>query len=173
MTNRNSTVHVVGHTGDTGNQGNRGEKGDTGTRGDRGARGKTSYLAQLLPYLAVFILLVFSYNVSEDSRDQVCGVFESSHLADVQALERTYDYLITVPEVKYSTPLNVAIVRGLKTQETKAHTDQAPEFCDTDSLFHGEFGLEEPDPEIPARPENLENLEEITQATTQGRSAER
>ena len=81
-----------------------------------------------------------------ERRDQTCRLFEGQHLADVERLRKTYEYLERLPRREYGTPLTVAVVSGLRELERTARVDTAPRFCDAPDT-----GLPEPDPELPDR----------------------
>jgi hypothetical protein len=82
--------------------------------------------------------------------DQTCMVFERQQLADVQKLRRTYEYLAALPPADLAEPINRAILAQLVDVEREARADDAPPYCDEQG-----FGLPEPDPEVPERPEGL------------------
>jgi hypothetical protein len=89
-------------------------------------------------------------------RDQSCRLFEADHLADVQRLKRTYEYLDRLPVREYGSTLTREIVRSLPTLEDEARADSAPDFCDepgakAEKAGADPVGLPEPDPFIPKR----------------------
>jgi hypothetical protein len=85
-----------------------------------------------------------------ERRQQSCQLFESDHLADVQALRRTYHYLGGLSARERRTGINRALLVNLPRTEQEARTDSAPDFCDKPGV-----GLPEPDPVVPERPRGL------------------
>lgn len=85
-----------------------------------------------------------------ERRDQSCRLFEGDHLADVQSLEKTYEYLGALTPEERKTTLNKTILNGLAEQEREAKVDSAPDFCDKPNT-----GLPEPDPVVPTRPPSI------------------
>jgi hypothetical protein len=83
-------------------------------------------------------------------RDQSCKLTETAQLKKVESLENTYRYLSALTTEERATTLNRFIFQGLRKQEQEARIDSAPKFCDEPGI-----GLPEPDPPIPARPQNL------------------
>jgi hypothetical protein len=88
-----------------------------------------------------------------ERRDQSCTLFERQHLAEVNQLRDTYTYLVNLPRNRWDDPLNKFILSALPEVEQTASIDSAPEYCDEPNV-----GLPEPDPKIPARPAELENV---------------
>lgn len=120
-------------------------------------------LREWAPYLAALAVAVYGFYLSEEARDGTCLSLEGQHKVDVEQLGRTYDFLATQGPADFrpaakNYDLNLAITRGLKSQEARAHSDTAPTFCDSGSWFHGELGLPEPDPTVPRRPAELKAL---------------
>lgn len=76
--------------------------------------------------------------------DQVCRIFEQAHKDDVDQLIQTYAYLDKLTPQEVHDPLNTFVILNLPTQEKRARTDSAPEFCDEPGV-----GLPEPDPVLP------------------------
>jgi hypothetical protein len=84
--------------------------------------------------------------------DQNCKLFEREHKKAVQDLEDTYEFLKS--PVAHETPgLTRFIILNLPRTEEEARVDNAPEYCDNPGL-----GLKEPDPKIPERPHQLDEL---------------
>lgn len=104
------------------------------------------------PYIAVLGILLYTFNVSEEARDQTCYSLEREHKAEVHGLKITYQYLDGLTIDQRKTPINRLVVQQLPQTTATATEDPAPEFCDGGSLFHGELGLPEPDPVIPTPP---------------------
>lgn len=93
-----------------------------------------------------------------ERRDQSCRLFEGQHLADVEQLRRTYDYL--EHPAKGTEGLVPLILAQLPETERKARTDSAPAYCDEPgALAEAEgkppVGLPEPDPVVPCRPKSI------------------
>jgi type II secretory pathway pseudopilin PulG len=93
-----------------------------------------------------------------DRRDQTCTLNERDHLQDVRALRRTYArlpealdfYEQIAPNEGFRQFLRSAVAADTQRLEKEARVDRAPEFCDEPG-----YGLPEPDPVIPERPEGL------------------
>jgi hypothetical protein len=84
--------------------------------------------------------------------DQNCEFAERTHLREVQTLEGTYEYLEQAennPDEK-NTILYKLIVKTLPRTIASGETDVAPGYCDESG-----YGLKEPDPTIPRRPDFL------------------
>lgn len=98
--------------------------------------------------LALTVTLVFQFEREQaERRDQLCGLFEADHLADVKVLQGRYRLLSDPDRRALLGPgLTRLVVLGLGEIEREARTDTAPEFCDAAGV-----GLPEPDPVLPAR----------------------
>lgn len=98
--------------------------------------------------LALTVTLVFQFEREQaERRDQLCGLFEADHLADVKVLQGRYR-LLSDPDRRalLGAGLTRLVVLGLGEIEREARTDTAPEFCDEPGV-----GLPEPDPVLPRR----------------------
>jgi hypothetical protein len=106
-----------------------------------------------------------------ERRDQSCTIAEREHLRAVESLRSTYLYVVNLPEEELSSTLNRTIISQIPQTEERAKTDVAPPFCDEPGQVEeerykrtqGEFGsppvgLPEPDPEIPERPDKVNEL---------------
>lgn len=84
--------------------------------------------------------------------DQNCEAAERAHLASVQELRGTYQYLIQVEKspTEKDTILYKLIIQGLPRTISEGEIDIAPDYCDDPG-----YGLKEPDPVIPKRPDFL------------------
>jgi hypothetical protein len=60
--------------------------------------------------------------------DQLCTLFETSHLEDVRQLRRTYRYLAQLSQAERQATINRFILAQLPTTEREAQTDSAPDF---------------------------------------------
>lgn len=122
------------------------------------------FIAQLLAFVLVAATSIYAVNRVDSNQkntekealartDQVCRLFEQSHLDDVIQLRQTYKYIVALsPEERKST-INQFIIRQLPTTEKTARTDRAPAFCDEPNV-----GLPEPDPVVPKRPQAVDEL---------------
>jgi hypothetical protein len=93
--------------------------------------------------------------------DQNCEFAELTHLRDVQSLEGTYQYLERAesrPNEK-GTLLYELVLQGAPKTIASGEIDLAPDYCDDPG-----YGLQEPDPVVPKRPEFLPP--EINRAAT-------
>jgi hypothetical protein len=90
---------------------------------------------------------------SSERKHQNCQIFERNNLEAVARLRNTYRYLMELPPEERSSQLNRAVLRQLPEIEANARADAAPPYCDDEGV-----GLDEPDPEIPARPPGLSPL---------------
>jgi hypothetical protein len=106
-----------------------------------------------------------------ERRDQICLSDEREHLNEVQQLRNTYLYLVNLPDSEVSSTFNRFIISQVPKTEDEAKIDTAPEFCDKPGAkaekewrdSKGErgappVGLPEPDPEIPERPDKVDDL---------------
>jgi hypothetical protein len=152
-----------GERGPRGDHGQKGETGDRGQRGPRGFRGFGFRVARspALVYFACFVAIGYSFwtnhnainQIQEESkgrRDQSCHISESTHKADVEQLQRTYDYLVNLTPRQKRSAINRAVLANLPNVEHAARLDPAPPFCDEPGI-----GLPEPDPVLPKRPKAL------------------
>lgn len=88
--------------------------------------------------------------------DQNCKLFELDHLQDVRDLRDTYKFLSNKEAATENPGLTRFIILNLPRTEKEAKIDSAPEYCDDPGL-----GLPEPDPVIPNRPDNLDELTKL------------
>jgi hypothetical protein len=106
-----------------------------------------------------------------ERRDQICLSDEREHLNEVQQLKNTYLYLVNLPDSEVGNTFNRFIISQVPKTEEEAKIDTAPEFCDEPGAkaekewrdSKGErgappVGLPEPDPEIPERPDKVDDL---------------
>ena len=84
--------------------------------------------------------------------DQNCEFAERTHLRDVQALRGTYKYLeaAEADPTQKDTILYKLVISGAPRTISEGETDIAPAYCDEQG-----YGLKEPDPTIPKRPDFL------------------
>ena len=171
-----------GGTGVTGPAGATGAAGPQGAQGTAGKDWKLSgwALGRLLAYVlvaaAAFYASAASFQLNEEnrraieqieeqrisSRHQICLSNEREHLQSVNALKATYAYLETLPDDAFTpsaaNAINIAVLRSLPEREAEANVDVAPAFCDETRSNGEDIGLPEPDPEVPERPERIDNL---------------
>lgn len=108
---------------------------------------------------------------SRERRDQTCRSDEQEHLSQVVALKNTYLYLLNLTHEERQTTFNRFIIAQVSQTEEKAKIDVAPDFCDepgekAERLYaqtNGKqgsppVGLPEPDPKVPARPEQVDQM---------------
>jgi hypothetical protein len=95
-----------------------------------------------------------------ERRHQICLTDEKVQGDIVVRLNRTYGYVKELQPAEYTDTLNRFIILSLPDLEDDAETDAAPAFCDEPGV-----GLPEPDPEIPPRPEVVDEALKIIEAT--------
>lgn len=133
------------------------------------ASGPVAWGAVLGSYVALLVIGAFAFSINGDERNralnQFCFQQETLHLENITDLKRTYNYLVQLTPDQAGQSFNQAIIRFLPDTEEKAARDDAPPICDetytTGVLGLGgshEYGLEEPDPELPQRPKAIEKL---------------
>ena len=139
--------------------------------------GKYRSWLQLAAFLIVAIAAIVSYKQAyqagqdakqaitriaeegKERRGQICLSFETTHLNEVQRLTDTYRFLRNLPESERDTTLTKAIVQNLPQLERDAKSDQdsdgifVPGYCDDKGV-----GLPEPDPVVPERPKEVDDL---------------
>lgn len=115
---------------------------------------------------------IHQINIERAARiDQSCRGDEAEHLDEVTRLTRTYEYLVSLPDVPFSKldSITKAVVRQVPDVEDEARSDPAPDFCDETGPNGEPIGLPEPDPTIPSRPEKVNLwLEQAAQQQKQG-----
>lgn len=95
----------------------------------------------------------------QDRRDQACLGVESQHKEEIENLKQSYTLLLDPPPELASLLKNPLVIKGIQEDEAAAADDSdelgvfvAP-YCDDPNT-----GLKEPDPDIPQRPKELDNL---------------
>jgi hypothetical protein len=82
-------------------------------------------------------------------QDQICRVFESQHLREVNALSDRHQFIEDAIKANEEGSLLVqALIRQLPEVDAAARQDPAPDFCD-EKVNGKDLGLPEPDPFIP------------------------
>jgi hypothetical protein len=87
---------------------------------------------------------------AEERRHETCLINERKQRMDVDALQRTYEYLAGLSAEQLAQPLNRAVLAQLPRTVREAQVDDAPRYCDEPGV-----GEPEPDPRLPVAPENL------------------
>lgn len=94
-----------------------------------------------------------------ERRTQTCTTFESAHRQEVTQLASTYKFLAQLTPAERSTTFNRFIINTVPSTEADALSDSddrgvnVPAYCDEPNV-----GLPEPDPIVPKRPKELENV---------------
>lgn len=131
--------------------------------------GYVSWRGVISTYIIILLSIIYvSYlNTAERNHavNDFCTVQEQRNLENVTNLRRTYNYLENQTDEQLQNDLNAAILRFLPRTEDVAKTDVAPPLCD-ETYKSGvlslvglgetkDYGLPEPDPELPERPDNI------------------
>lgn len=123
------------------------------------------YVALLAATIAVVVAVIVYVRLSDQQdrffanavrvRSQNCKLFEADHLRDVVQLRQTYAYLEQLHKDEFDDPINRFVVARLSETEATAHHDSAPDYCDNQQPNGKPYGLPEPDPVVPDRPQFL------------------